>query len=65
MQEAFQEAGLRFAHRNVTVSLPPEVQQSLANTDATTREKVIESVAAAAGAAIQAEDEQKAAKAKK
>ncbi len=65
MQEAFQEAGLRFAHRNVTVSLPPEVQQSLANADAATREKVIESVAAAAGAAIQAEDEQKAAKAKK
>ena len=65
MQEAFQEAGLRFAHRNVTVSLPPEVQQSLVNADAATREKVMESVAAAAGAAIQAEDEQKAAKAKK
>ena len=65
MQEAFQEAGLKFAHRNVTVALPPEVQQSLANSDKETKEKVLESVAAAAGAAIQAEDEQKAAQAKK
>ena len=65
MQEAFQEAGLKFAHRNVTVALPPEVQQSLVNADKDTREKVLDSVAAAAGAVIQAEDEQKAATAKK
>ncbi|MFZ0132587.1 MAG: mechanosensitive ion channel family protein, partial [Desulfobacterales bacterium] len=30
MQEAFQAAGLKFAHRNVTVSLPPGIEKSLA-----------------------------------
>jgi len=59
MQEAFQEAGLKFAHRNVTVSLPPNVDKSLAHADAETREKIIEAGAAAAGAVIQAEEEQK------
>ena len=65
MQEAFQEAGLEFAHRNVTVSLPPEVQKSLSNADQETKEKVLQATAAAAGAVIQAEEEQKAAAAKK
>ncbi len=65
MQEAFQEAGLKFAHRNVTVSLPPEVQKSLSNADQETREKVLQATAAAAGAAIQAEEEQQAAQTKK
>ncbi len=64
MQEAFQEAGLKFAHRNVTVSLPPEVQQSLPHADAGTRQKILEAGAAAAGAVIQAEEEEKAKKAK-
>jgi small-conductance mechanosensitive channel len=64
MQEGFQEAGLKFAHRNVTVSLPPEVQQSLPQADAETREKILEAGAAAAGAVIQAEEEEKAKKAK-
>jgi small-conductance mechanosensitive channel len=59
MQEGFQEAGLKFAHRNVTVSLPPEVQQSLPHADAKTREKILEAGAAAAGAVIQAEEELK------
>jgi small-conductance mechanosensitive channel len=60
MQEAFQEAGLSFAPRNVTVSLPPEVKESLARTDAETREKILEASTAAAGAVIQAEEAQKA-----
>ena len=64
MQEGFQEAGLKFAHRNVTVSLPPEVQQSLPHADAGTRQKILEAGAAAAGAVIQAEEEEKAKKAK-
>ena len=64
MQEAFQEAGLKFAHRNVTVALPPEVQQSLASANSETKESVIKSAAAAAGAAIQAQEEQAAAKGK-
>ena len=64
MQEAFQEAGLKFAHRNVTVALPPEVQQSLASANSETRKSVIQSAAAAAGASIQAQEEQAAAKGK-
>ncbi|MFZ0132057.1 MAG: mechanosensitive ion channel family protein [Desulfobacterales bacterium] len=59
MQEAFQEAGLHFAHRNVTVSLPPDIEKSLAHADPDTRKKILEAGAAAAGAAIQAEEEQK------
>ncbi len=59
MQEAFQEAGLHFAHRNVTVSLPPDIEKSLADADPATRRKILEAGAAAAGAAIQAEEEQK------
>jgi len=66
MQEAFQEAGLKFAHRNVTVSLPPEVQKSLSNANQETKEKVLQATAAAAaGAVIQAEEEQQAAQTKK
>ena len=59
MQEAFQEAGLKFAHRNVTVTLPPDVEKSLSNADQETKEKVLQATAAAAGAVIQAEEEQK------
>ena len=65
MQEAFQEAGLKFAHRNVTVTLPPDIEKSLAHADAETREKILEAGAAAAGALIQAEEEENAKKAKK
>ena len=64
MQIAFQEAGLKFAHRNVTVTLPPDIEKSLAHADAKTREKILEAGAAAAGAVIQAEEEEKAKKAK-
>ncbi|MFZ0614584.1 MAG: mechanosensitive ion channel family protein [Desulfobacterales bacterium] len=62
MQEAFQEAGLHFAHRNVTVSLPPDIEKSLAHADPENHRKILEAGAAAAGAAIQAEEEQKAKK---
>lgn len=65
MQEAFQEADLKFAHRNVTDSLPPEVEKSLAHADAETRQKILEAGAAAAGAAIQAEEEEKVRKKKR
>ncbi|MDZ7582069.1 MAG: mechanosensitive ion channel family protein [Deltaproteobacteria bacterium] len=64
MQEAFHEAGLKFAHRNVTVSLPPELEKSLAYANTNTRAKVLESAAAATGAVIQVEEEKKAKKAK-
>ena len=64
MQEGFQEAGLKFAHRNVTVTLPPDIEKSLAHADAETREKILEAGAAAAGAVIQAGEEQKEKKSK-
>lgn len=52
IQKYFKEQGIRFAHRNVTVYLPPETGG---------REGMIEAGAAAAAAAIaQAEDEAKA-----
>ena len=64
MQEAFKQAGLKFAHRNVTVTLPPDIEKALSHADAETREKILEAGAAAAGALIQAEEEEKAKKAK-
>ena len=52
MQEAFREAGIQFAHRNVTVYLPPEAD------DAVTESKRIKQAGgAAAAAAVQAEAE--------
>jgi small-conductance mechanosensitive channel len=74
MQEAFRENGIEFAHRNVTVYLPPE------DTDQTTGEepeggtpagqpdkRLAEAAAAAGAAAIQAEEDakEKALKSKK
>jgi len=56
MQEAFKEEGIEFAHRNVTVYVPPEVQQTLANADEATRQQVLGGAAAVAVA----EAEQKA-----
>jgi small-conductance mechanosensitive channel len=71
MQEAFKEAGIEFAHRNVTVYLPPEAG-SEASTQATGENSQGNSetdgalqrqaAAAAALAAIQAEEEEKAKK---
>ena len=49
MQEAFRENGIEFAHRNVTVYMPPE------QSDETPDKKAVEAAAAAAAAAEQAE----------
>jgi small-conductance mechanosensitive channel len=69
MQEAFKEEGIEFAHRNVTVYMPPEPgsegaaqaagegQQKDAKADS---EAQRQAAAAAALAAIQAEEEEKA-----
>jgi small-conductance mechanosensitive channel len=71
MQEAFKEAGIEFAHRNVTVYLPPEtgseasLQKAGENSqdDATADSEIQRQAAAAAAlAAIQAEEEEKAKK---
>jgi small-conductance mechanosensitive channel len=73
MQEAFREEGIEFAHRNVTVYMPPEPgseagtqaagedQQKDAKTDS---EAQRQAAAAAALATIQAEEEAKKAKKK-
>jgi small-conductance mechanosensitive channel len=69
MQEAFREEGIEFAHRNVTVYMPPETgsetgtpaagegQQKDAKAESAAQR---EAAAAAALAAIQAEEEKKA-----
>jgi small-conductance mechanosensitive channel len=57
MQEAFKEEGIDFAHRNVTVYIPPEVQKGMAHVDEDTRQKTIHSAAAGALSAIQAQEE--------
>ena len=62
MRESFKENGIEFAHRNVTVYLPPETTQTA---DGEVAKKVLEAGAAAAAAIEQAEAEQAAAKQKK
>ena len=71
MQEAFREEGIEFAHRNVTVYLPPEAggqadgqaigenQQAEGKTNSEIQRQA---AAAAALAAVQAEEEKKAEK---
>ncbi len=54
MQEAFRENGIEFAHRNVTVYMPPQDDET-----STPDKKAIEAGAAAAVATAQAEAEQK------
>ena len=61
MQEAFKEAGIEFAHRNVTVYIPPEVQKAMQRADTETRQKIIQSGAAAALSAIEEEEQAEAA----
>ena len=56
MQEAFSEAGIEFAHRNVTVYLPPENGEETGNSE-DQRKKTAEAAAAAGAAAIQAEED--------
>ena len=58
MQEAFREEGIEFAHRNVTVYIPPEVKKTMEHADEETRQKIIHS-AAGAQAAIEAEEQAK------
>jgi hypothetical protein len=66
MQESFRENGIEFAHRNVTVYLPPDDKspagdagpQGGAAVDAQAK-KIAEAAAAAGAAAIQAEEEAK------
>jgi small-conductance mechanosensitive channel len=66
MQESFRENGIEFAHRNVTVYLPPDDKSSAGDTgpqgDAAVdgqAKKIAEAAAAAGAAAIQAEEEAK------
>jgi len=56
MQEAFRENGIEFAHRNVTVYMPPDATDTENNNIG---KKVVEAGAAAALASAQAEEEQK------
>jgi hypothetical protein len=69
MQEAFKEEGIEFAHRNVTVYLPPEAgttdtapagAEKQPDDAKTKSEAQRQAAAAAALAAIQAEEEEKA-----
>jgi small-conductance mechanosensitive channel len=71
MQESFRENGIEFAHRNVTVYLPPESESTAKaegtagrNASGQTDKKLAEAAAAAGAAAIQAEEEAKQAAAK-
>jgi small-conductance mechanosensitive channel len=65
MQEAFKEHGIEFAHRNVTVYIPPEETQTASAGESASAqtgaidEKKIEAAAAAAIAAAQADEEAK------
>jgi small-conductance mechanosensitive channel len=56
MQEAFKEEGIEFAHRNVTVYLPPEVQK-LAEKYPEVGQEIVKAGAAAGAATVQAEEE--------
>jgi small-conductance mechanosensitive channel len=69
MQEAFQEAGIEFAHRNVTVYMPPEPDetepggqpdQGAATGDASDQKLTDKAAAAAAIAVAQAEADEQA-----
>jgi hypothetical protein len=67
MQEAFKEEGIEFAHRNVTVYMPPEVRQKASggagetDTQSAKPDSDVQRQAAAAAAlaVIQAEEEAK------
>ncbi|MBW2483263.1 MAG: mechanosensitive ion channel family protein [Deltaproteobacteria bacterium] len=66
MQEMFRENGIEFAHRNVTVYLPPEDKDATIGEESQENaaagkpgKKVMEAAAAAGAAAMQAEDDAK------
>ena len=54
MREAFEKAGIEFAHKNVTVYIPPEMTQA-----ASTSENTADKLQLAAAAALAAEEEKK------
>ena len=56
MREAFEEAGIEFAHKNVTVYIPPETNQGASNSEIPAEK--LQQLAAAA--ALAAEEEEKA-----
>lgn len=60
LQRAFQANGIEFAHRNVTVYLPPEIQSKPLSEMSEKEIKALEAGAAAAAAIAQGEEEQKA-----
>jgi small-conductance mechanosensitive channel len=60
IQEAFQKNGIEFAHRNVTVYLPPEVQSLLAANGAGDKSVAGSAIGAAAAAAVMQEEEERA-----
>jgi small-conductance mechanosensitive channel len=60
VQKAFHDSGIEFAHRNVTVYLPPEIQSKSLSDMTETEKKAVEAGAAAAAALAQQEDEEKA-----
>jgi moderate conductance mechanosensitive channel len=59
VQKAFRDSGIEFAHRNVTVYLPPEIQSKRPEDLTGAEKKVVEAGAAAAAALAQAEEEEK------
>jgi small-conductance mechanosensitive channel len=60
VQKAFKDSGIEFAHRNVTVYLPPEIQSKSLSEMTEAEKKVVEAGAAAAAALAQQEEEEKA-----
>jgi small-conductance mechanosensitive channel len=60
VQRAFKESGIEFAHRNVTVYLPPEIQSKSLGEMTEAEKKVVEAGAAAAAALAQQDEEEKA-----
>jgi hypothetical protein len=60
IQEAFHKNGIEFAHRNVTVYLPPEVQSLLAANGTADKNPVGAAIGGAASAAVLLEEEQMA-----
>jgi moderate conductance mechanosensitive channel len=59
VQKAFRDSGIEFAHRNVTVHLPPEIQSKRMGEMTEAEKKAVEAGAAAAALARE-EDEKKA-----
>lgn len=58
VQEAFRKNGIEFAHRNVTVYLPPELQALMAREAENAKPATAAAIGGAAAAALLAEEEQ-------